>query len=126
MVSSCWSKQSATIITYELDERLATKLRALYPRRKRRDLFDLALALKNTSTDPDKVVELFERYKQREELYVNRAMFERHMLDKLDHPQFGADIRPLLRPEHKWEVVEAYNEVANKLIARLPGKPWRG
>jgi integrase len=42
---SKWFQGSARIVTYELEESLATKRRALYQRRKGRDLFDLAVAL---------------------------------------------------------------------------------
>jgi predicted nucleotidyltransferase component of viral defense system len=40
-VQSEWFNGSADIITYEIDELMATKLRALYQRRKGRDLFDV-------------------------------------------------------------------------------------
>jgi predicted nucleotidyltransferase component of viral defense system len=46
-VSSRWFAGDCEITTYDLNELLGTKLRALYQRRKGRDLFDLALALKN-------------------------------------------------------------------------------
>ncbi len=41
-VESRWYSGRADISTFELDELLATKMRALYQRRKGRDLFDLA------------------------------------------------------------------------------------
>ena len=44
-VGSRWFSGSCTLRTYELDELLGTKLRALYQRRKGRDLFDLWLGL---------------------------------------------------------------------------------
>ena len=40
-VSSRWFAGRAEILTFEVDELLATKLRALYQRRRGRDLFDL-------------------------------------------------------------------------------------
>ena len=43
-VQSRWFKDKADIPVYHLDELLATKLRALYQRRKGRDLFDLGFA----------------------------------------------------------------------------------
>ena len=39
-VESRWFDGAADILTYELDELLATKMRALYQRKKARDLFD--------------------------------------------------------------------------------------
>ncbi len=44
-VESRWCSGRANITTFELDELLATKMRALYQRRKGRDLFDLAKGL---------------------------------------------------------------------------------
>ena len=44
-VDSRWHRGSCSIRTYELNELLGTKLRALYQRKKGRDLFDLAIAL---------------------------------------------------------------------------------
>ena len=44
-VDSPWHTASAEVLTYSPEELLATKLRALYQRRKGRDLFDLGAAL---------------------------------------------------------------------------------
>ena len=44
-LDSRWHTGRVDITTFELDELLATKLRALYQRRKGRDLFDLANGL---------------------------------------------------------------------------------
>src|ERR1700680_2779070 len=56
-VDSRWFKGSAKIVTYQLEELLGTKLRALYQRKKERDLFDLAAALETTAVDPARIVE---------------------------------------------------------------------
>jgi len=56
-VASRWFAGSAGVLTYELDELLGTKLRALFQRRKGRDLFDLALALRDARVDAKRVVE---------------------------------------------------------------------
>ena len=55
-VRSRWFERTAGIRTFELDELLATKLRALYQRKKGRDLFDLMVALgakRSTAHRPD-------------------------------------------------------------------------
>jgi len=44
-MQSAWHTGSCDLVTYTLDELIGTKLRALYQRRKGRDLFDLNLAL---------------------------------------------------------------------------------
>jgi predicted nucleotidyltransferase component of viral defense system len=56
-VASRWYESSCEIPTYELDELLGTKLRALYQRKKGRDLFDLATALAQGGVDPVRIVE---------------------------------------------------------------------
>jgi predicted nucleotidyltransferase component of viral defense system len=74
---------SADISTYHLDELLGTKLKALYQRRKGRDLFDLAIALKNPRVDPRRIVEAFLGYMEKEEGRITRALFERNLAAKL-------------------------------------------
>jgi predicted nucleotidyltransferase component of viral defense system len=58
-VSSRWFEGACEIGTYELDELLGTKLRALYQRKKGRDLFDLAIALRQDGVDPDRIAKTF-------------------------------------------------------------------
>lgn len=126
IVSSRWFEGSSEITTYALDELLATKLRALYQRRKGRDLFDLAVALEETSLDPDRVIAAFSKYMERGGHDVTRAQFERNIEAKLSDPQFNADIRPLLAARFSWKGEEAAEIVRSRLIARLPGDPWKG
>ena len=123
-VASRWFHGAADIVTYELDELLATKLRALYQRRKGRDLFDLATAL--DGADPRRIVAAFDAYMEREDGRVTRALFERNLSGKLRDPRFGADIDPLLAHGYRWAMEEAAQEVSVRLIALLPGAPWKG
>jgi predicted nucleotidyltransferase component of viral defense system len=52
-VESRWHSGEAEILTYDLEELLGTKLRALYQRRKGRDLFDLWYAFRHLTPAPD-------------------------------------------------------------------------
>lgn len=61
-IRSRWWSGTTTITTFELDEMLGTKLRALYQRRKGRDIFDLWYALTLGVAVPERVVACFERY----------------------------------------------------------------
>ena len=51
-VASRWFEGACDIQTYELDELLGTKLRALYQRKQARDLFDLEIALTRLPVQP--------------------------------------------------------------------------
>jgi predicted nucleotidyltransferase component of viral defense system len=124
-VDSRWFKGSAKIVTYELEELLGTKLRALYQRKKGRDLFDLAAALKATNVDPARIVEAFRGYMNHEEKHVTRALFERSLAEKLDSPEFSADITPLLASGYTWDRDRAAETVSTRIIALLPGAPWK-
>ncbi len=125
-VSSRWFEGSCAITTYTLKELLATKLRALYQRRKGRDLFDLAVALETGTLDPDRVVAAFVKYMERDGHDVTRARFEQNLQAKLRDPRFNADIGPLLATGFSWDADQAAAIVRSRLIARLPGEPWQG
>ena len=125
-VASRWFDGASNIVTYELDELLATKLRALYQRKKGRDLFDLATALDGAMADPGRIVTAFIAYVERGDNHVTRALFERNLAAKLRDPQFRADIGPLLAHGHRWDMEEAAREVSARVIALLPGAPWKG
>lgn len=61
-IKSRWFTGQATLLTYCLEELLATKLRALYQRRKGRDLFDLWLGLTQGQADPQQILTAFHLY----------------------------------------------------------------
>ena len=125
-VASRWFDGTCEIPTYALDELIATKLRALYQRKKGRDLFDIATALDGSALDPERIVSAFAAYMQRGGARVTRAMFERNIAAKLRDPQFGADIGPLLAHGHRWDAADAARKVGIGLVTLLPGVPWKG
>ncbi|MDA9409812.1 hypothetical protein XH80_24605 [Bradyrhizobium sp. CCBAU 45384] len=124
-VSSRWFGGKCDISTYELDELLGTKLRALYQRKKGRDLFDLAIALKQDGVDPDRIVETFAAYMDHGGHNITRALFEQNMHQKMTDAQFTADISPLLASGYSWDMKKAADEIAAALIEKLPGDPWK-
>jgi predicted nucleotidyltransferase component of viral defense system len=124
-VASRWVSGTAGILTYELDELLGTKLRALFQRRKGRDLFDLAHALRSGEVMPKRVVEAFSRYMAEEENRVTRAVFERNLAQKRRDPIFAGDITPLLAPGYRWDMETAMEAVLAGVVALLPGDPWK-
>ena len=122
-VESRWYSGQADITTFELDELLATKMRALYQRRKGRDLFDLAMG--DTRSNPGRIAAAFREYMDREGGPVTRSMFERNLAGKIDDAQFNADMSALLRPGFEWRPAEAARTVSEQLISLLPGEPWK-
>ncbi len=126
VVASPWFMGEADVTTYLLDELMGTKLRALYQRRKGRDLFDLWLGLKRGLLDPKQVVACFAAYMKHEGRTISRAEFERNLFEKESNPAFLSDIRPLLATDVGYDAREAVTLVRGDLISHLTGEPWRG
>lgn len=125
-VRSRWFERTASIRTFELDELLATKLRALYQRKKGRDLFDLTVGLRDGRSDPQRIVQTFRSYMKGESRAPTRAMFEQNLDGKLRDPGFGSDLSGLLAAGREWDASAAAQVVAGTLLSRLPGQAWRG
>ncbi len=130
-VKSTWFNGAAELITYSLEELLGTKLRALYQRKQGRDLFDLAVAFeKFPKLNAKKVVQCFLRYMDHEGTSISRADFESNLLQKLADPVFTGDISPLfVLDKHSSPALQPQNAgrtVMAKLIALIPGQPWKG
>jgi predicted nucleotidyltransferase component of viral defense system len=125
-VSSPWFKGVAPVQTYHLDELMGTKLRALYQRRKGRDLFDLWLCLSRKLIEPARVIDCFLKYMTHEGHSVSRAQFEQNLHDKQTDSAFMGDIAPLLSVYTTYDPATALRLVYNALISQLPGEPWRG
>jgi predicted nucleotidyltransferase component of viral defense system len=125
-VDSRWYRGSTTIQTYQLEELLGTKVRALYQRKKGRDLFDLWKAFTFTEVNPDRVINCFLQYLEHEGHRVSRAEFEKNLGEKFKDARFLEDIGPLLMKNSGWDFQAAAALVMNELVARLPGEPWQG
>jgi predicted nucleotidyltransferase component of viral defense system len=125
-VRSRWFAGAASISTYTLDELLGTKLRALYQRRKGRDLFDLWWAATHSAIDFDQVVACFREYLKADGLRVSRAELEANLAGKLQDRVFTADLQPLLAPSVEWDLNRAARLVLNEITPRLAGEAWKG
>lgn len=125
-VENRWFSGEVAVNTFAVDELLGTKLRALFQRKKGRDLFDLWLALDRDIADPSAVVACFGRYMGEGGHQVSRARFEANLHEKRGHPSFRADIQPLLRPHTGWDFDAAMDLVLARLVALVPGEPWKG
>jgi len=128
-VENSWFSGKAAIKTFCLEELLGTKLRALYQRKKGRDLFDLSIVIASfPNLDFDKVIESFQRYIFHDQQTISRAEFEANLIEKLEDPVFQADITLLLSESlHlKYDLVSSAEIVIAKFISRLSGESWKG
>jgi len=119
-VENSWFSGNCELTTYVLDELLGTKLRALYQRKKGRDLFDLYKALSITEVDPDIIIRCYKRYMD----FVvpkppTHKQFVQNMESKMIDPDFLEDMENLLRSDETYNIQEAYRIVKEKIIDKL-------
>jgi predicted nucleotidyltransferase component of viral defense system len=114
----------STIVSYNINEMLGTKMRALFQRRKGRDLFDLYWALTTESALPvkvDDVVSAFQHYMREEGTKVPRAEFVAHLRSCTeDRAGFCTDMAPLLRKDLDYDPRKAGSYVEDQVLSRLP------
>ena len=118
-VASRWFNGECEINSYELNELLGTKLRALYQRRKGRDLFDLAVALEHPDSNADRIIEIFKEYMDHGGHKVSRKQFEDNLAAKLTDQNFASDIEPLLASDYSWNLNAMADTVMEQLVVRL-------
>jgi predicted nucleotidyltransferase component of viral defense system len=119
-----WFSDQAIITSYQLNELMATKLRALYQRRKGRDLFDLWLVLEKQLINPKKLIPIFEKYCETNQEKITRAMFEKSMNLKNQHTDFREEMTLLLSADMAWDFDKAQALVHSELISKLKGESW--
>ncbi len=127
-LQSSWFKGKCKILTFEIEEILGTKLRALYQRKKGRDLYDMSMAfLHFKNLDDNKMIACFQNYMKHGGATVSRAEFEANLHHKLNDNAFLEDIQPLLRPgAAKFDAQREGELLKNRMLALLPGDPWKG
>ena len=126
-IESQWYRAHTDIVSFEPEELLGTKLRALLQRRKNRDLFDLNQVLSQLSLNSDKVIACLEHYLFLQNQSIGRAVAEQRMLEKLQK-SLTEDIAPLLPAGITFtedEALVAFGKVWFELIARIAGDPWK-
>jgi predicted nucleotidyltransferase component of viral defense system len=107
---------------YDIHELLGTKMRAMFQRKRGRDLFDLYWALtKSTSpVEPAGIIESFLHYMKQEGTKASRAesigILEGHLRDR----GFCSDMEPLLRTGISYDPQVAGVYITTNLLSLLP------
>lgn len=113
--------------SYELDEVIGTKMRALLQRDQCRDLFDLWWALTAPAPDavhglnPSRAIEAFNDYMAREGVTVKFDEYDEELSVKLEKSVFRRDMDGMLRPGiAPYDVAVAAEIVRDRLLSLLP------
>ncbi|MCH4155269.1 MAG: nucleotidyl transferase AbiEii/AbiGii toxin family protein [Muribaculaceae bacterium] len=121
-INNQWFSGSCSILTYQLEELVGTKFRALYQRRKGRDLFDLYTALTRAELNMDSVLQCYERYMTFTTDHLpTYKEYVANMEEKMLDDEFLGDTTGLLQPSLKFSPKEGYKLIKRMMIDRLPG-----
>ncbi len=119
-VSNKWYQGECNVLTYQLDELVGTKLRALYQRRKGRDLYDLYKALTTKDLNIDNVLKCYHQYMDFVVDHIpTYKEFIINMEDKMQDEEFLGDTQQLLRPDENFNPQKGYEIVRSLLIDKL-------
>jgi predicted nucleotidyltransferase component of viral defense system len=119
-VENQWFSGDCEITTYYLEELLGTKLRALYQRRKGRDLFDLWKALSTQNLNIEQIIRCYRQYIG----FVtdnppSKTEFLQNMELKIADDEFLGDTNLLLQDNENYNPQIAWELVRKELIEKL-------
>ena len=119
-VKNTWFSGECQLTTYQLEELFGTKLRALYQRRKSRDLFDLYWAYTHHEIDTNKLLHCYKEYMQ---FVVDKLPTQKefilNMEEKMADREFTNDIHVILRPNVVYDNTVAYELIKKQLLEKL-------
>ena len=116
-INAEWYRSQSDVRTFQAEELIATKIRALYQRSKGRDLFDIWLSLEMLSLDPITIINAFNTYRP-DGITANLAI--RNLEKKLESRQFLEDLNGLaILHEVDYAPKQASEIVIEKLLCLL-------
>lgn len=126
-VSSSWYTGACHITTYHLEELLGTKLRALYQRKKGRDLYDVYKALVQVpGLNREALLQCYHTYM---DFVVDHPPVQKVYLQnleaKMQDDEFSGDITALIRPIEKYDQAVAFEIVRAALLEKID-ETWPG
>ncbi|WOD43168.1 nucleotidyl transferase AbiEii/AbiGii toxin family protein [Hwangdonia lutea] len=120
-VKSDWFTGSAKIRTYNINELLGTKLRALYQRSKGRDLFDLDYSRLHMELNIDEIIKCFKEYTtfSTGNRPPSKKEFLMNIEEKEQDPNFIGDMEALLRTGIVYNQEKAIAWLKTEVIANI-------
>jgi predicted nucleotidyltransferase component of viral defense system len=119
-VNTGWFKGSCNISTYHLEEMIGTKIRALYQRRKGRDLYDLYKALSLASMNIEQVITCYHEYMK---FVVDNPPTQKQYLQnmelKMKDREFLDDTVSLLRVDEKYDFNKAFELIKTEILEKI-------
>jgi len=116
-MESQWFSGECGIVTYNFNELIGTKLRALYQRKKGRDLFDLYVALESGKLDINAVIECFKKYMALHNHHApTRIEYKKNLEGKMADYEFRRDLMPFLAQGIEYDIDKAFKNVCEQIV----------
>ncbi|MBS3771591.1 MAG: nucleotidyl transferase AbiEii/AbiGii toxin family protein [Bacteroidales bacterium] len=119
-VNTDWFNGSSNIQTYQLEEMIGTKLRALHQRKYGRDLYDIYKALNSVTLNIGQVIQCYKEYIG---FVVDKPPTQKQYLNnlnaKMKDRDFIEDTTSLLRPDEVFDYQKAYDTVKKVRLVRF-------
>jgi predicted nucleotidyltransferase component of viral defense system len=119
-VKNSWFSGQCHITGYEIEELLGTKLKALYQRKKGRDLFDMYWALTHLDIDTEKIIHCYNIHmKNAVDKPPTQKQFLANMTEKMTNREFMEDIRLVLKLGIEYDNGAAWELVLKELVEKI-------
>jgi len=126
-----WFSGESIVAVNQLEELMATKIRALYQRRKGRDLFDLWIVFGKNLANIDETLNIFKKYCDHSKIKISKDLFLQNLELKRLNKDFQLDMNVLLpqgfpqtflltfSEPTNWNFDEAFEYVKSEIINRI-------
>lgn len=121
-VESRWFTGQSNLITYFIEELLGSKMRALFQRKKGRDLFDLWYSFSQKQIDAQRVLDSFDQFIRHNELAILKDEYIENVHDKISDPIFRNDIAGLIRPDFEYDIDQSFKYLYKHLFSLMNDK----
>lgn len=118
-VESRWFAGQGNLVTYSIEELLGSKIRALFQRKKGRDLFDIWYCFKQHDVDIDKVLQAFSAFIKHDRLVISREEYLDNVNAKLSDPDFQNDLTGLIRPGIEFDFNKSWDFLKTDLFLKM-------
>ena len=128
---SQWFSGESIVAVNQLEELMATKIRALYQRRKGRDLFDLWMVFSKDLANIDECLKIFKKYCEHGGLKISKDLFLKNLELKRLNKDFQLDMNillphqpppynvPFIPNQTNWNFDEAFEYVKSEIVNRI-------
>ena len=119
-VKNSWFSGQCNVTGYEMEELMGTKLKALYQRKKGRDLFDLYWVLTHHDVDAERLIHCYKVHMENAvDKPPTKKQFIANIIGKLTDREFADDIHVVLKRGTEYNNETAWELVRKELVDKI-------